>query len=111
MGFRKPYTIIEKVDGEDANGNWIPGIPKKRQVRMSVQPLTAEDMKAFPEGRKVGGAVKCYTSESLPDGADGVSAPFQLEAFGKLYECVAPFPFQSDVINHYRYFMEYRKNL
>ncbi|MGL5654007.1 MAG: hypothetical protein ACRDC5_06100 [Vibrio sp.] len=111
MGFRRNYTVITKVDGEDANGNWIEGVPTPKPVMMSVQPLGADDMKSFPEGRKTSGAVKCYTSEILPDGSDGVAAPFELEANGKLYECVASFPFQSGVISHWRYYMEYRKNL
>jgi head-tail adaptor len=105
--FRKPQTIIRKTPGKYVDGVWHEGAEAPLPgVTASVQPAKKEDydmMEAWPEGRRVEAMVRIYTSTELKvAGADNSNGDI-LEWRGSRYLIRDISPWQSDVINHFRY--------
>ncbi len=106
--FRKPQTIIRKTPGGyDGDGIWHEGTEGPLpDVTASVQPAKKEDydhMEALPEGRRVEAMVRIYSSTELKVAGSDNSNGDILEWRGGRYLVRAISPWQSDVINHFRY--------
>lgn len=104
MGFRKTQTIKRVTAGSYVDGVWVPGTESTFTIQASVQPMTGEDMKALPEGRRMSDHVKAYTSENLQVLGEVVGLqPDKLVWRGHDYECIQVDVRQMSVINHYKY--------
>lgn len=111
MGFRSSQMILREAPGayDPATGLWVPGTRSHFSVFASVQPMTADDMKTLPEGRRSEGMVKMYTSTQLRavhvqlTSTDKPGQPDRLVWQNNVYELAFEDPYRSNVINHYRY--------
>lgn len=104
MSFRKPQTITRTTAGAYVNGLFVPGTPSSITIQASVQPVTGEDIKALPEGRRLDDYVKVYTDSDLQVLQESTGKqPDKLSWRGHTYECISADVRQMSVINHFKY--------
>jgi len=105
MGFRKPQVITRTAAGAYVLGVWVDGAVSTLNIQASVQPMTEEDMKTAPEGRRLSDMVKMYTDSDLFTIADAGSnqQPDKLTWRGREYEIISKGVRQMGVISHYKY--------
>lgn len=103
MGFRKSQTIIRTAPGAYVRGEWVDGAPAPLTIQASVQPVTGQELLVLPEGRRSSDVVKIYTSSELLASAEG-QQPDVLAWRGHSYEISMKADYQSDVINHFKYY-------
>lgn len=103
MGFRKAQTITRTGPGAYVRGEWVNGVPSAMTIQASVQPVTGQELLVLPEGRRTMEVVKIYTSAELVTN-DNSQQPDVLEWRGKSYEIAMKAAYQSDVINHFKYY-------
>lgn len=104
MSFRKPYTITRKAAGSYVNGLFVAGSPSTLTIQASIQPVSGEDLKPLPEGRRLDDYIKVYTDSNLQMLQESTGKqPDQLTWRGHTYECISVDARQMDVINHYKY--------
>lgn len=109
--FRYPVNIERRAPGEYVDGVWVPGGPTPDTIMATVQPATASDydqMAALPEGRRVEGLIRLYTTAEMQVAGETADASGDLVTWpdglrGRKYEVVARSPWQSRIIPHYRY--------
>lgn len=100
--FRKPYTIQRPATGSYVNGVWVAGAATNVAIMATIQPVTGEDMKTLPEGRRLSDYVKVYTSTEVFPVSETIQQPDQLVWRGSTYECISVDVRQMDVIAHYK---------
>lgn len=105
MGFRKTQTITRVGAGSYVNGVWTDGTASTLIIQASIQPMTMEDMKEAPEGRRFSDMIKMYTDSDLFTVADsGINQqPDKLTWRGREYEIISKGVSQMGVISHYKY--------
>lgn len=105
MGFRKPQNITRVAVGSYVNGVWVDGGATTLTIQASVQPMTMEDMKTAPEGRRLSDMVKMYTDADLFTTEDSGEnqQPDKLTWRGRQYEIISKGVAQMGVISHYKY--------
>jgi hypothetical protein len=110
MNFRKPYTVKRMSGGTRVEGKWIPGTYSDITVTMSVQPVIGRELESINIGRQNLGKVKCYTDDELQISEPKKDYTGDIVIFqGDWYEIIARQPWQSGLINHFKYFGEFRK--
>lgn len=104
MSFRKPQTITRTTAGSYVNGVFVDGVTSSITIQASVQPMTGEDMKTLPEGKRLSDFVKVYTSSDLQVLGEvaGLIAD-RLSWRSHTYECISADVRQMDVISHFKY--------
>ena len=100
MSFRKPYTITRYASGTMVKGRYVAGSTSTLTIQASIQPVSGEDLKPLPEGRRLDDFVKVYTDSNLQTLP---SQPDRLTWRGYTYECISVDVRQMGVINHFRY--------
>ncbi len=104
MSFRKPYTITRYAAGTTVKGRFVAGSSSALTIQASVQPVTGEDLKPLPEGRRLDDYVKVYTDSNLQMMQETTGTnPDRLTWRGHTYECISADVRQMDVISHYKY--------
>lgn len=104
MSFRKPYTITRYAAGTMVKGRYVAGSTSTLTIQASIQPVSGEDLKSLPEGRRLDDFVKVYTDSNLQS-LQEVSTVQQdrLTWRGHTYECISVDARQMGIINHYKY--------
>lgn len=72
-------------------------------VQASVQPVTGRELEVLPEGLRSKAVVKIYSNVELVPLRDGQKSDI-LEWRGQSYEISMKADYQSDVINHFKYY-------
>ena len=105
MSFRKPQTIKRVASGSYVNGDWVNGAASSLTIQASVQPMSMEDMKDAPEGRRMSDMVKMYTDSDLFTVEDSGEnqQPDKLTWRGRDYEIISKGVHQMSVVSHYKY--------
>jgi hypothetical protein len=104
MSFRAAQTIKRTAAGSYINGLFVNGGQTTTTIQASVQPMTGEDMKTFPEGRRLSDYVVLFTADNLQVlGETAGLEPDRLLWRGHEYECISVEVRQMNVINHYKY--------
>lgn len=105
MSFRKPQTITRLAAGSYVNGDWVDGAESSLTIAASVQPMSMEDMKDAPEGRRLSDMVKMYTDADLftVEDSGANQQPDKLTWRGREYEIISKGVHQMSVIPHYKY--------
>lgn len=84
-------------------GVWTEGASTATTLYASVQPAIGQELMVLPEGLRTRATVKIYTDQELNTAENG-QAPDRIEWQGHMYEIAMKAPYQSDVINHFKYF-------
>lgn len=103
MGFRSAQNIIRTGQGAYTRGEWADGTPNLVTIYGSVQPVSGQELNVLPEGLRTRETVKIYTDSEL-NTAEVSQRPDRLEWRGKVYEIAMKSPYQSGVINHFKYY-------
>lgn len=103
MGFRSAQTIIRQTPGAYYHGEWAPGIESTVTIFGSVQPVGGQELMALPEGRRTSEVVKLYTDVELNTSEISQQADRMMWR-GHMYEISMKAPYQSNVINHFKYY-------
>ena len=108
--FRNDYTVKRMTGGTYIKGQWTPGDREDLTISMSVQPVTGKELENMNVGRRNIGKIKCYTDEELQISKPDEDFTGDLVLFqNDLYEIIAKEPWQSGIINHYKYYAEFRR--
>ena len=102
--FRKQFTIKRKQGGGYIDGQWIAGGEIDVIIKASLQPMSPEDMAELPEGRRFDETFKLFTKTRLYTITD--ENPDYLLIEGISYEVISVAKYQSNVINHYKVFIQ-----
>lgn len=98
--FRKKYTFKRLSGGAYVDYKWVKGTPVDIVLKASLQPLSAEELKQLPEGRRTDQTYKMYSSVKLRTvEADN---PDYTTINGNKFEVIQVSPSQNDIINHYK---------
>jgi len=100
--FRKPYTVRKYGKQEIVNG--YPRAPYTDvKLRLDVQPLSADDLQALPEGQRTVKRVKAYGKNKLTaaDEYDGIPGD-RLFYQGLWYACTSSVMWEHTALAHYR---------
>ena len=110
--FRKPLTVLRYSGGYyDSDGYWQDGTAEEIQIRASVQPLSAGEVKNYtnvqPQGAFTSLMVALYSDVPFLPEKQGSCTNSMQEADivlwqGRRMKIVRCEPWQNDVINHYR---------
>ena len=103
MGFHKAQTIIKRGPGGYVDGEWQDGSDAVMTIQGSVQPVRGQELMALPEGLRSLEVVKMYTDTELIT-LDENQRPDRLVWRGKTIELGTKESWQSDVINHFKYY-------
>lgn len=104
--FRKNVTIIPKNAGYyDVRGIWIEISGTSFIILASVQPLNPRDMQELPEGRYTSQSFKMYSSIKLLT-VEQTKNPDIILIDGERFEVTGMFPYQSNIISHYKMLIE-----
>lgn len=98
------YTVtVSTTNGVDTE------IPVASTFIGSVQPTTGKDIESLPSGRGDLGMVKIYSDTELNVSVEGSNTPGDIVVWqGQRWQVVHEMKFQNSLINHYKYFAEYR---
>lgn len=103
MGFRKAQVLLKTAPGAYVRGEWVEGAPVATTLYASIQPAIGQELLVLPEGLRTRATVKVYTDQELNTSENGQS-PDRIEWQGHVYEIAMKAPYQSGVINHFKYF-------
>lgn len=104
MSFRQPYTITRTAAGSYVSGLFVAGSQLTLTIQASVQPVSGEDLKPLPEGRRLDDYVKVYTDSDLQMLQESTGKqPDRLTWRGHTYECISADVRQMGVISHFKY--------
>lgn len=103
MGFRKAQNLIKRGPGSYVRGVWTQGTDVATTLYASVQPAIGQELLVLPEGLRTRATVKIYTDQELNTAENGQTAD-RIEWRGHVYEIAMKAPYQSDVINHFKYY-------
>lgn len=103
MGFRSAQSIIRTGVGGYVKGEYQDGMSEPITIYGSVQPVSGQELMVLPEGLRTRETVKIYTDTEL-NTAEFNQRPDRLEWRGKVYEIAMKAPYQSGVINHFKYY-------
>lgn len=107
-----PKTIsYNEITGGYVSGIWTPNAPVAKTFEGSVQPITGKDLVALEVGREDLGKVKVYSSTPLKVSTEGREYSGDIVIWqDKEWELIQAMDFQNDLINHYKYIAEFRKD-
>ena len=99
--FRRPYTIRRHGKQEIINGYPV-STDIEFTAKLNVQPLSADELLALPEGERTVARVKTFGADELrpADEHDGTPGDL-LFFFGKWYECKSCVNWQHTPLKHY----------
>jgi hypothetical protein len=105
-----PETIsYNQVTGSYVEGVWTPGSAGST-FEGSVQPLNGKDLQSLNIGREDRGLVKVYSGSRLNVSLEGSNKSGDEVIWkGQIWEIVRELQYQNDLIPHYKYFAEYRR--
>lgn len=98
--FRRDFTFKRLSGGAYVNGKWIKGTPTDIIIKASLQPLTGEELKQLPEGRRTDQTYKMYSSIKLR--TVKTDNPDYTTIDGNKFEVIEIEPSQNGIINHYK---------
>ena len=99
--FRRPYTIRRHGKQTIINGHAVSG-NKEFTARLNVQPLSADDLLALPEGERTIARVKSFGADALIAADEHSGTPGDLLFFsGKWYECKSCVHWLHTPLTHY----------
>ncbi len=106
-----PKTISYK----QVTGTFVKGIWTKSEnastFQGSVQPVTGKDMELVTVGREDRGKVKIYSGTKLNVATAGKNNSGDIVIWqDKEWEIIQAMDFQNDLINHYKFIAEFRKD-
>ena len=100
--FRKPYTVRKYGKQEIIDG--YPRAPYTDvKLRLNVQPLSADDLQALPEGQRMVKRVKAFGAARLAsaDEYEGVPGD-RLYYQGLWWDCVSSVMWEHTALRHFR---------
>lgn len=100
--FRKPLSVTRYAPGAYVDGFWVEGAPSTIQITASVQPASAEDMQTLPEGRRLTGAYRLFTDDTLFV-ADGQQQADVVQIDGHPYETMTTAHWHNGIVPHRSY--------
>ena len=107
MGLIKRQSLdgIRFTGGDRTNGKWVNGSTTPLEIKASVQPLSAKEMQALPEGRRATGqAYRLYTNDILRTVLDSSNEqPDQVTIYSAQYEIFSSQVWANNIINHNKY--------
>lgn len=108
-----PKTInVRRITGGYVNGIWTENAPVSETFQGSVQPVTGKDLDTVEVGREDRGKVKVYSSTPLSVSIEGEEYSGDVVIWqDKEWELIQAMDFQNDLINHYKYIGEFRKDV
>lgn len=101
--FPKAFTYYTRT-GSRVNGVWTSTGSVSFMAYGSIQPASARDFEALPEGRTDRGMIKIYTDADLHVSSRGSTAPGDIVAWhGRNWEVVARFDNDNGLLPHVKY--------
>ncbi len=100
--FRRPVLVRRVATGQYVDGFWQEGAESEITISASVQPASQNDMKLLPEGRRVTGAYRLYTDDTLFLASDDQNAD-RVMIGADQYEVMAEADWQNGLIPHKSY--------
>lgn len=104
--FRKPRTFYRPQTGGDNpnTGKYEPDpSPLEITINASLQPVTGEELKQLPEGRRTDQTYKLYSSVQFKTLKEGIGQqPDYTIIDGFVFEVIMSQRWGNDVINHYK---------
>lgn len=112
--FRRTLTVRRRADGnynQDDNAGFfeVEGEETTFTIEASVQPLSGSDIRLLPENRREEELTKIYTDSELRASEKGSAGNCDIVVIkGRDYEVVTEFPWENNVINHFKYILSRR---
>lgn len=101
--FPKAFTYYSRT-GSRVNGVWTSTGSGPLTAYGSIQPASARDFEALPEGRTDRGMIKIYTDADLHVSSRGSNTPGDIVAWhGRNWEVVARFDNDNGLLPHVKY--------
>lgn len=102
--FRKSVTVRRTAPGSYVDGFWQEGglVTPAPVINASVQPATQDDMQLLPEGRRITGAYRLYTNDTL-NLAIGAQNADRVSINGADYQVMAEADWSNGIIPHKSY--------
>jgi len=110
-------TLFGKtINYEQITTTFVKGVATKTPVSSTfngtVQPMTGKDLELVEVGREDRGKVKIYSDIRLNVGIAGSDKSGDVvEWQGEKWEIIQEMKFQNNLINHYKYFGEFRERI
>jgi len=98
--FRSTVTIKRKSGGSYVNGHWVAGTETTITILADIQSWKQEELQLLPEARRLNQTSKMFTDVPLQSIDD--ENPDIVLVDGVRYEVLANYPFQHNLINHYK---------
>ncbi|GHU97424.1 hypothetical protein FACS1894208_12750 [Clostridia bacterium] len=99
--FRRPYTIRRHGKQQIVNGHAVSG-DADITVKLNVQPLSADELLALPEGERTIARVKTFGADALKSADEHSGTPGDLLYFsGRWYECKSCVHWLHTPLKHY----------
>lgn len=110
--FRRTVSGTRKTAGGWIEGEWVEPSEDPITIRASVQPASQEDVQLLPEGRRLTGAYKLFTNDTLQVAIEGDNSQFPdvIHLPHGDYEVLAQAPWQNGIISHNEYIVSRRLN-
>lgn len=111
MGILFPETNTKKstASGAYVKGVWTPGSETLSNIIIDVQPVTGNELESLEIGRRDLGKVKAYSNISLNVADEKNKINGDIIVYdNRNWEIISRLPYQHGLINHYKYFAEYR---
>ncbi|MBT8412482.1 MAG: hypothetical protein KJP02_11895 [Octadecabacter sp.] len=99
---RKPVTVTRYAAGAYVDGFWQEGGTSPVTITASVQPASQTDMQLLPEGRRLTGAYRLFTDDTMLL-ASGAQQADRVTIGGAEYEVMAEAVWENGLIPHKSY--------
>lgn len=98
--FRRAF-VFKRTSGSNVKGKWVKGPEVDVNITASLHPLSGEDLRQLPEGRRTDQTYKLYTSMLLNTVTADANPDYTMIT-GSKYEVILVAPSENGVINHYK---------
>jgi hypothetical protein len=99
--FRRPYTIRRRGEQKLVKGYAVSG-DSEFTAMLNIQPLSAKELLALPEGERTVGRVKSFGADALLSADEHSRTPGDLLYYsGKWYECKSCVHWTHTPLAHY----------
>jgi len=99
--FRRQFTFHRSTGGQYVNGKWVKGSVIDIILTASLQPVTGDELKQLPQGRRSDQTYKMYSSIKLKTVRDTKNPDYTM-LDGEKFEVISVSPNQNNIINHYK---------
>jgi hypothetical protein len=105
--FRQQLAGHRLAAGTKAKGRWVEGAASDISFEASVQPIQAHELKFLEIGRRERKSYVLYTDFKLNALTSGTINPDRVFINGEEFEVVVEAPWRNNVINHYKYIVQF----